>query len=38
MEFEALFLELEPIAALAIGVGALAISPTTGAIAKATRR
>jgi Protein of unknown function (DUF5132) len=36
MEFEALFLGLEPIAALAIGVGALAIAPVVTAIDAAT--
>ncbi len=35
MEFEALFLGLEPLAALAVGIGALALAPVVTTIGKA---
>lgn len=34
MEFEALFLGLEPLAALAVGIGALALAPVVGIVGK----
>jgi hypothetical protein len=35
MEFEALFLGLEPLAALAVGIGAFALAPVVTTIGKA---
>ena len=37
MEFEALFLGLEPLTAIAVGVGAIVLAPFVGIIAKATQ-
>jgi hypothetical protein len=37
MEFEALFLGLEPLTAIAVGVGAIALAPFVGIIAKAVQ-
>ena len=38
MEFEALFLGLEPLAALAVGIGALALVPVVDTLGKAMGR
>lgn len=35
MEFEALFLGLEPLSALAVGIGALALAPVVNTVGKA---
>lgn len=37
MEFEALFLGLEPVTALAVGVGAIVLAPFVGIVTKAVK-